>query len=99
MQGKNWYIFQDSSQNVIIGWNYIYEHESFSQRGRQIEISANERMQDIQALDNSDSNIWMTIKHRTLWGIHGVPFIQWNLSVTTTSLMKLITCDLFSNVF
>ena len=25
--------------------------------------------------------------------------IQWNLSVTTTSLMKLITCDLFSNVF
>ena len=25
--------------------------------------------------------------------------LQWNLSVTTTSLIKLITCDLFSNVF
>ena len=25
--------------------------------------------------------------------------IQWNLSVTTTSVMKLITCDLSSNVF
>ena len=25
--------------------------------------------------------------------------IQWNLSVTTTSLMKLVNCDLFSNVF
>ena len=25
--------------------------------------------------------------------------IQWNLSVTTTSKINLITCDLFSNVF
>ena len=25
--------------------------------------------------------------------------IQWNLSVTTTSIIKLVTCDLFSNVF
>ena len=25
--------------------------------------------------------------------------IQWNLSVTTTSIIKFITCDLFSNVF
>ena len=25
--------------------------------------------------------------------------IQWNLSVTTTSMIKFITCDLFSNVF
>ena len=25
--------------------------------------------------------------------------LQWNLSVTTTSLIKFITCDLFSNVF
>ena len=25
--------------------------------------------------------------------------VQWNLSVTTTSMMKFITCDLFSNVF
>ena len=25
--------------------------------------------------------------------------IQWNLSVTTTSLITFITCDLFSNVF
>ena len=25
--------------------------------------------------------------------------IQWNLSVTTTSIINLITCDLFSNVF
>ena len=25
--------------------------------------------------------------------------VQWNLSVTTTFLLKFITCDLFSNVF
>ena len=25
--------------------------------------------------------------------------IQWNLSVTTTFMIKFITCDLFSNVF
>ena len=25
--------------------------------------------------------------------------LQWNLSVTTTFLIKFITCDLFSNVF
>ena len=25
--------------------------------------------------------------------------IQWNLSVTATSKIKIITCDLFSNVF
>ena len=25
--------------------------------------------------------------------------LQWNLSVTTTSIMKFITCELFSNVF
>ena len=25
--------------------------------------------------------------------------IQWNLSITTTSMIKLITCDLFSIVF
>ena len=32
-----------------------------------------------------------------LWWRHGN--IQWNLSVTTTSIIKLITCDLFNNVF
>ena len=26
-------------------------------------------------------------------------YVQWNLSVTTTSMIKFITCDLFSNVF
>ena len=25
--------------------------------------------------------------------------IQWNLSVTTSSMIKFITCDLFGNVF
>ena len=25
--------------------------------------------------------------------------IQWNLSVTTTSMIKFISCDLFSSVF
>ena len=25
--------------------------------------------------------------------------VQWNLSVTTTSIIKFIACDLFSNVF
>ena len=31
--------------------------------------------------------------------IFRVPLLQWNLSVTTTSEIKFITCDLFSNVF
>ena len=26
-------------------------------------------------------------------------YIQWNLSVATTSIINCITCDLFSNVF
>ena len=30
-----------------------------------------------------------------LYGIQ----VQWNLSVTTTFIIKFITCDLFSNVF
>ena len=35
-----------------------------------------------------------------LWEFsHKGPLIQWNLSVTTTSVMKFITCDLFSSVF
>ena len=29
----------------------------------------------------------------------GKSMIQWNLSITTTSKIKFITCDLFSNVF
>ena len=28
-----------------------------------------------------------------------VVWIQWNLSVTTTFIIKFITCDFFSNVF
>ena len=28
-----------------------------------------------------------------------VIMIQWNLSITTTFIIKFITCDLFSNVF
>ena len=34
-----------------------------------------------------------------LCDIQAFMLIQWNLSVTTTSMMKFITCDLFSNVF
>ena len=30
---------------------------------------------------------------------HTKTHIQWNLSVTTTSTIKIIACDLFSNVF
>ena len=30
---------------------------------------------------------------------HRLLLVQWNLSVTTTSIIKYITCDLFSNVF
>ena len=26
-------------------------------------------------------------------------YVQWNLSVTTTSIIKVIACDLVSNVF
>ena len=32
-------------------------------------------------------------------GAPAVINVQWNLSVATTSIMKFITCDLFSNVF
>ena len=28
-----------------------------------------------------------------------VELVQWNLSVTTTSIIKVIICDLFSNMF
>ena len=31
--------------------------------------------------------------------IEAYVFVQWNLSVTTTSIMNFITCDLFSDVF
>ena len=34
-----------------------------------------------------------------LWFVNTNFDVQWNLSVTTTSLIRLITCDLFSNVF
>ena len=38
-------------------------------------------------------NPWLWLKsYHTDW-------LQWNLSVTTTSIMKFIACDLFSNVF
>ena len=33
------------------------------------------------------------------WMEQGPMRIQWNLSVTTTFIIKFITCDLFSNVF
>ena len=33
------------------------------------------------------------------WMEQGSMRIQWNLSVTTTFIIKFITCDLFSNVF
>ena len=31
--------------------------------------------------------------------MYNMMIVQWNLSVTTTSVIKCITCDLFSNVF
>ena len=39
--------------------------------------------------------------HRVVWKsqFYQISVIQWNLSVTTTSIIKCITCDLFSNVF
>ena len=33
------------------------------------------------------------------WAAVLVIYVQWNLSITTTSKIKFITCDLFSNVF
>ena len=30
---------------------------------------------------------------------HNIYLIQWNLSVTTASMIRFITCDLFSNLF
>ena len=35
----------------------------------------------------------------TKWSSWSISLVQWNLSVTTTSMIKLITGDLFSNVF
>ena len=37
--------------------------------------------------------VWWTAANSVL------KIVQWNLSVTTTSIIKCITCDLFSNVF
>ena len=31
--------------------------------------------------------------------VRSVEIVQWNLSITTTSIMKFIYCDLFSNMF
>ena len=39
---------------------------------------------------------------RGLWDIidsKSMLFLQWNLSLTTTSMIKFISCDLLSNVF
>ena len=35
----------------------------------------------------------------SMTGSATLKMIQWNLSITTTSIMKFITCDLFGNVF
>ena len=50
-----------------------------------------------------ERNKWQIVKQRS------VPLLEihcklwkhnkWNLSITTTSMMKFITCDSFSNVF
>ena len=40
-----------------------------------------------------------TVKPDLYAALHEPLLLQWNLSVTTTSIMKFITCDLLSNVF
>ena len=51
---------------------------------------------------------WMTSQHAWLWLYTNMYYacnyldsikLQWSLFVTTTSMIKSITCDLFSNVF
>ena len=44
---------------------------------------------------HSDKALWLA----TICLFSGDTVLQWNLSVTTTSLIKFITFDLFSNVF
>ena len=55
----------------------------------------------VQQIARANSNVNIKVPH--LWPVCGdarlYSQIQWNLSVTTTSIMKLIACDLFSNVF
>ena len=48
-----------------------------------------------------DYNTYLCIdpKYRLIIFQPAVMLLQCNLSVTTTSIMKFITCDLFSNVF
>ena len=52
----------------------------------------------------ADDDVAWTADSQDLWPVrknHNEPIImvQWNLSVTTTSIIRFITCDLFSNVF
>ena len=39
------------------------------------------------------------MEHYGEWLVKIIAHLQWNLSVTTTSIIKFITCDLYSNVF
>ena len=47
--------------------------------------------------------IWEQFWYILFWGSYNTCCLgmklQWNLSVTATSIMRFITCDLFSNVF
>ena len=48
----------------------------------------------------------LDLSNKMLWNLNKILIqetiyenVQWNLSVTTTSIIKIIACDLFSNVF
>ena len=58
----------------------------------------------MNALTNDGQNLENTAvdlksnPYRMFWHANETP-LQWNLSVTTNSILKTITSDLFSNVF
>ena len=79
-----------------INFNEIFiEIHIFSFKKMHLKMSANlsrpqcvKKLEDTRIIVSCNSLIF-------IMGIH----IQWNLSVTTTYVIKFITCDLFSNVF
>ena len=84
---------QKDQQINGVDWACVYEHADVGELQGALANPWNAGSAHIaymQDLNLSDSNDYEAI---------GEFFVQWNLSVTTTSLIKFITCDLFSNVF
>ena len=86
----------DSSQNISVKWAPVNAAEHLRWW---VNISSCIMFWCHHALNHylghSELRLWKSKSVSNNWS----SVIQWNLSVTTTSLIKTITCDLFSNVF